>query len=95
MPTATPPVIPPDFEAMARACPDLAEMRLIARTIARSRRTDSFCANMAWEGFKKDLTRLVGWRAADDRMATTDHFDAAFHAIYSELPPCGPRCGCL
>lgn len=73
--------------------PYLETMRKDAAAIDGS--DEHFCANERWYGdFKPRVCALVGWDAADGRLAFDQAYDVAYQTIYDALPPC-KNCGCM
>lgn len=62
-----------------------------------------FCANVVWyaespggRDMKQRLCRLVGWdRRGDGILGTSEAYDVAYDKIYSALPDCQGKCGCI
>ncbi|MCC9600774.1 hypothetical protein LOC67_09375 [Stieleria sp. JC731] len=69
-----------DWDAMVAVVPSLAEIEARAKRRRRSR--NRF---LAYEGFKRELERHVGWTAQHPGLRTFEHWDVAIERISKAL----------
>jgi hypothetical protein len=86
-----------DSLAFADLCQREPRLRSLARDVQAVEDTGGpwFCANDWWcADFKPRLVCLVGWRAEQPELRTSEVYDVAYATLYRQLPDCR-NCHCI
>jgi hypothetical protein len=85
------------FQQICDLEPQVQALFAEAKAIQDDPSKESFCANNVWyghTGLKSRVAALVGDRATNPQLRTSQAYDMAYHTVYDVLPPCR-NCGCL